>query len=535
VAVSSASRPFELARLRWPQWLPRLPLVLASILVLLTALPYLYAYLAQPKGQVFMGFFFLYDDANTYLAKMREGWEGGWLWTNRYTTEPGPGAYFFVFWIVLGHLAAILHVSLMAMYHLARVAGAFFLLLASWSFIKHFVDGERPRRFAIWFLSFGLGMGYVVQVVKMAGHPYVFGQQIETLDWRMPELSAYYSVLALPHFVWAAAFQAVGAVLTLRAAERGSVRLAVAAGLAWLAEASIHAQMPILLGAAIAVALLYRRVSWAGYLAVALAFAIPAPYVAYSFYESLHSPEVLRWSAQWRNNLPPDGFSLFWALAPQLVLAACALPRVLRRRSRNDVFLLAWLLLLVLILWFPNPAGNLRRRFFDGIYLPLVVLGAMGIYETVLPRIASLRRRNLAAFAYVAFSTISIFFLTLAPLIFATEPMYTLSQPKYDALGWLADQPSGVVLSSAGIGLLVPAYTSDTVYVGQYSETYNYADKSKEVYALLTGRGEADLAQWSREHHVRYVFWDDEWGSSPPAGLGTAAYTAPGVRIYRLY
>ncbi|MGH7860604.1 MAG: hypothetical protein ACREOS_00030, partial [Candidatus Dormibacteraceae bacterium] len=71
----------------------RLPLLLAAALCLLTLVPYLYAWLTEPHGRVFMGFFYLGDDANTYLAKMHQGYEGKWLWQNRYTTEPSPGIF----------------------------------------------------------------------------------------------------------------------------------------------------------------------------------------------------------------------------------------------------------------------------------------------------------------------------------------------------------------------------------------------------------------------------------------------------------
>jgi len=69
--------------------------------------------------------------------------------------------------------------------------------------------------------------------------------------------------------------------------------------------------------------------------AVALAFGVALTYVAYSWWGSGHVPEVVRWSLQWRNNLPPDGLSFGLALAPQLVLAALGVPGALRRRSRG--------------------------------------------------------------------------------------------------------------------------------------------------------------------------------------------------------
>ncbi len=512
-------------RLRLGQW--ALPLGLAAALAALTLVPYLYAWNAQPPGRVFMGFFFLGDDANTYLAKMREGWEGAWRWSNRYSTEPGSGAWFFVFWIFLGHLAAWTHVPLMATFHAARVLGAFALLAAGWLFITEFLEEPAQRRFALWFLALGLGCGYVIQAL---GHPVVLGQRSDTLDWRMPELSAFYSILALPHFAWAAAFQAAAIVFTVRAAERGSLVYGILAGLAWLGESSIHAQMPILLGGAFAVALVARPVGRRGYAAAFLAFAISAPYVGYSYWASNHVPEVLRWSAQWRNNLPPEGLSFALALLPQLLLTALALPGVLRRRSRRDLVLVAWLALIVIILWLPNPAGNLRRRFFDGIYLPLVVLGARGIYEVAMPRLKG-RARRLVPFGYVAVSAMGSLVLLLAPMLLATSDQYTLSRDEVGALNWLAAHPSGSVLSEGRLGLYVPAYSPDPVYVGQYSETYNYAAKEREARAVLSG--DADAAAFASAHGITYLLWSREDGAGRPSGVGDLVYDTPGARIYR--
>lgn len=526
-AVETLEQPRATAwRMRVGPW--ALPLGLATALAVLTLIPYIYAWTAQPPGRVFMGFFFLGDDANTYLAKMREGWEGAWRWTNRYSTEPGTGAWFFVFWIVLGHIAAWTHASLMFTFHAARVLGAFALLGAGWLFIGEFLDSPSQRRFALWLMAVGLGCGYVIQALH---HPVVFGQQTDTLDWRMPELTAFYSVLALPHFAWAAAFQAAACVFTLRAAERSSLRYGLLGGLAWNAESSIHAQMPILLGGAFAIALVLRPVSRRGYAAALLAFGLAAPYVLYSYWASNHVPEVLRWSLQWRNNLPPDGLSLGLALLPQLFLAALALPGALRRRSRGELMLIAWLLLLALILWTPNPAANLRRRFFDGLYLPLVVLAARGMYEVLVPRLGT-RGGRLLPFAYVAFASIGSFFLLLAPMLFATNHVYTLSTDEVGALDWLGAHPQGIVLSEARMGLYVPAYSPDPVYVGQYSETYLYPAKAREARAVLSG--EQDAAAFAASHGVRYLLWTSEDGPGGPTGVGDPVYDTPGAKIYVL-
>ena len=506
----------------------KLPLLMGLVLAVVTAIPYVYAYLVEPQGHVFIGFFYLGDDANTYLAKMRQGWEGSWSWQNRYTTEPSPTAYLFMFWIVLGHTAAVTNLPLIVVFHLARIAAAFALMAAAWLFITHFIQDRSARRFAFLFCALGLGMGYVIQAF---GHPVLFGNQTDTLDWRMPELTAFYSVLALPHFAWSGVFAAAGVALTLKAIDRGSLRLGALAGLAWLGQASIHPQMPILMGGAVGLALLIRPARPRGWAAAALAFAIPAPYILYSYFAFVGNPEVQRWTFHSKNALPPESISLFFAIAPQLLLALTGIPGALRRRTREDLFLVAWLVLLAAILYLPNPAGDLRRRFLDGLYLPLVVLGARGLYESVLPRIRSMRARRLIPFSYVAFAAVGSAFLVLAPLAVAADPQYTFTSAEYDGLNWLGSQPAGRVLCMPGVGLYVPAYSADTVYVGHYDETFDYVSKTQTALDLLTGK--RDLQAFVRANEIRYVVWTPELG--PPPDLGPPGYDGPTFKIWRLF
>jgi len=515
-------------KLRWEHW--RLPLLTGLALAIVTAVPYLYAYAVQPSGHVFMGFFYLGDDANTYLAKMRQGWEGSWSWQNRYTTESSPAAYLFMFWLVLGHIAALFNLPLIVVFHLARIAAAIALMAAAWFMICHFIEDRSARRFAFFFCAFGLGLGYVIQAL---GQPVIFGHQTDTLDWRMPELTAFYSVLALPHFAWSGVFAAVGVALTLKAIQRGSLVLGALAGLAWLGQASIHPQMPILMGGATAVALLLRPAAPRGWIAAALAFAIPAPYILYSYLAFVGNPEVQRWTFHSKNALPPESISLLFAIAPQLLLALTGVPAALRRRSREDLFLVAWLVLLAAILYLPNPAGDLRRRFLDGLYLPLVILAARGMYEAILPRLHSVRARALVPFSYVSFSTIGSAFLVLAPLAVAAHAQYTVTTAEFDGLNWLGAEPVGRVLAMPGVGLYVPAYSGDTVYVGHYDETFDYLNKTQTALGVLTGK--ADLEQFIRQNHIRYVVWTADLPAPPPDVLGAAAYDTPNFKIWRLY
>ncbi|TMC92720.1 MAG: hypothetical protein E6J12_02435 [Chloroflexi bacterium] len=136
-------------------------------------------------------------------------------------------------------------------------------------------------------------------------------------------------------------------------------------------------------------------------------------------------------------------------------------------------------------------------------------------------------------FSYVAFAAMGSAFLVLAPLLVATQPQYVMSQASYDGLVWLGGQPQGRVLSMPGIGLYVPAYSADTVYVGHYDETFDYANKTNTALQLLTGK--ADLVQFDNANQIRYVIWTSDLKAPPPTGLGAATYDTPNFKIFRVY
>src|SRR5262249_40400479 len=88
------------------------------------AVPLLLAWWHTPPGMSFTGFLSDRDqDAWSYIAKMRQGYDGAWRYENLYTETPHPGVHgVFLYYRVLGHLAKATGLSLIATYHLARLA-----------------------------------------------------------------------------------------------------------------------------------------------------------------------------------------------------------------------------------------------------------------------------------------------------------------------------------------------------------------------------------------------------------------------------
>ena len=84
-----------------------------------------------------------------------------------------------------------------------------------------------------------------------------------------------------------------------------------------------------------------------------------------------------------------------------------------------------------------------------------------------------------------------------------------------------------------GVGLFVPAYSSDVVYVGHYDETFDYVNKTQTALKVLTGQ--EDIEQFDRANDIRYVVWTVDLQTPPPAILGPPAYDTRDFKIWRLF
>ena len=83
-----------------------------------------------------------------------------------------------------------------------------------------------------------------------------------------------------------------------------------------------------------------------------------------------------------------------------------------------------------------------------------------------------------------------------------------------------------------GVGLYIPAYSPDTVYVGHYDETFDYLNKTQTALDLLTGK--TDITQFMGANQILYVVWTADLPTGPPEVLGAAAYDTPTFKIWRI-
>ncbi len=505
-------------------------LAVGVVALALTSVPYLLGIALQSDRQLFGGFVYGVEDGYSYLAKMRQGAEGGWLFHIAYTSEPHPGTFFFPFHLLLGKLASLLPgpdltARMVWTYHGARLILGMFLLLTTYRFLAAFTSDVRVRRLAFSLVTFGGGLGWLL---ILFGYENWLGSF--PLDLILPEGFAFLVLFAFPHIALAQSLLLWGALFLLRtwgvgAEGWGAVcgsrfACAVLAGLSWLLMGLVvpfyvlvawavtgAVWLALALRRVIAhwgrIRLLLRSLPWqeAGLAALAGLFTLPV--VIYSAWVFLSDPVYATWSAQ-NLILSPSPLHYLAAYGVLLVLAGFAAPRAWRDKGPGWVAL-AWVAVVPLLVYLPF---NLQRRLVAGVQVPLSLLAAQGLF--------GLRLRG--AWLRAAAGGLLIVLSLTNGLLVGESCVMLLGRPasvfrhvdEVAALDWLGGRaaPDDVILSAYETGNYLPARVMARSFIGHGPETVHLTAK-RALVARFFDPAVSD--GWRRdmlaEYGVDWIFW----------------------------
>ena len=494
-------------------------LLWSLVAVTVTSIPYALGAGLATDDRVFGGFVCAVEDGYSYLAKMRQGAEGAWLFHIAYTSEPHPGALFFPFHLMLGKVAALLPggaltTRMIWVYHVARVAFGFGLLAMVYRFLAALTTSVTIRRLAWLLTTFGGGLGWFLVAI---GAPEWLGSL--PLDFILPEGFTFLVLYAFPHIALGRTLLLGGLLLLIggwskeSAGEPSLVKGGVIPGLLWLAMGLI---VPFYVGVAWAVTgaawigttIRQRRFSWFTMGTAAVAGLISAPIVAYSLWVFNTYPVYRAWSSQ---NLILSPHPLHYLVAFGLYLAPALLAVRPAWRSERPAWLaLAWVAVVPLLVYLPF---NLQRRLVEGAQVPLSFLTAWGL--TRLFRLGieteSLRRTLTVTVIVVTFSLTNALLVTgnSLALFDRPHPIYR-DAGEVAALDWLDERvaPGDVVLSSYATGNYLPARVTAHAFVGHGPETVDAEQKRELAERFFAPEAESGWrASLLVEYGVDYVFW----------------------------
>src|SRR5437588_556512 len=180
---------------------------------------------------------------------------------------------------------------------LAVISGAIALVLAADQLCRRLLPREL-RRLALLLVLLASGAGFLAQAL---GNPSIFGSPVEALDLHLPEISGWYSILAIPHFTWATALIIVALLGLLQIADAPAWRPVAVASAALIALTAIHPQMIPVLGviwvAYQGVLLAWgARPSMRSIAAQAVPFLATIPLLAYNTWILFRDPTIAEWA-----------------------------------------------------------------------------------------------------------------------------------------------------------------------------------------------------------------------------------------------
>jgi hypothetical protein len=491
----------------------RWALLWSALIVGLTCLPYLVAWMIAPADMQYTGLLINHYDGESYYAKMQQGARGDWLFHLAFTPEPHDGAYIFTFYLALGHLAAALNLPIPLVYHLARMVAGLFLLLVAYHFIARFTDRLPSRRAAYLLLGFSSGLGWLLAPLGLT-----------TADLWVAEGFTFLSILANPHFPLAIGLMLLLFLGILDAQPQPSpppvwgteerhisiARLIGAVGLGLLLAVIQPFAVPIVLvvsGVFLGVLTWHERRLPRGEIAVTgAAAAAAAPVMLYDFYVYRTNPALAAWSAQnLTPSLPPWDYALGYGLV--LLLAVGGIVIAVRRRARTDLFLLAWVGSVVVLLYVPFA---LQRRFITGLHVPLTLLAALSLEQIVWPRVRA-RRRGLVTGLIIGFTALTNLFVALITVAGVAQIRHPLvmTADEVAACAWLAEQTSwtDTVLTPPESGQFIPAWAGNRVVYGHPFETIDAGTKEAEAAHFYSPEAStAERRDLLERYGVRYVF-----------------------------
>lgn len=500
--------------------LPKKSWIIISVFLLLISLPYLIGYLGNSATSQFSGILQNPGDAYSYLAKMRQGSEGEWLFKLPFTPTPGEGRALFLYYYLLGHISALFHTPLIIIYHLARIFNSIFLVGSIALILKKIsAKWQISQNLGLFFTLFGSGLGWI----------YLRAGQTPTDLWvaeGYPFLSAYTN----SHFPLALAIMVISIYL-------------------WILDRSVYKyfglfvtglMLSIILpfGSVILLILFGLDTALGWFLErqfninAFLVFGISSlPYLIYSLGAIQSQPLLKIWNSQ---NVTPSApaWDILLAFSPALIIAIYGGFHKAMAKDRIGILLLLWIGIGFGLCFLPI---SLQRRFLIGLYIPCAILATNGI--AVIPSI-KIRRYIQWLYTFLILPTNILVIIVSMYGVSTRDQRIYLSTNEVQGINWLDSnaQQEDVVLASAVDGLILPALAGVKVIYGHPFETPNATEAKQLVEFCLKDITDLTCKNYLLQNQVRYVYLSGtneeitKYRANPLPGQ--IVYKNPNVIIY---
>jgi hypothetical protein len=496
-------------------------LTIIGILVL-TAIPYWYAYTMVPQGKYYTGLMLGIPDHLQYFAWMRDLAHQN-LAANRLTPEPNEPAFFNLLWWSVGHIGVVTGLELGALYTLLRICAVALCLSCGYAFFTQTIANEQQRKlaFLIFALAGGLGVIWVGAKYALRLNEVPFPD-----DLYSAEPNTFFMSLAFPHFTLASGLLVGTFSGVLQAIRTGRLRWAVLGGIVAIVLGTQHTYdlLTVYLVFGLFGALLWvrdRRFPTFLFLCGAIVVGMSAPPALYMFLLVQLNPVWGAVLAQFDNAgvFTPSLPHLFILLGIPFWLAlAYVRPSMFQSKNDMELFVLAWFVAHFGLIYMPT---DFQIHMLLGWQFPIAVLASGTLVTYVWPWLKK-KSRGMAA---VGVGCIVALMLATNSYLIAWrvldlgryENPYFLTTNQTAALDWLEANTTrdDVVLADLSLGQFVPMWTDARSFVAHWANTLNFFEKQKQAKQLVTGEMPAnERNRLLNQFQVSYIIYEGN-GSAP--------------------
>lgn len=464
-------------------------------LSLAVILPYFVGMMSSNAASVFAGFLINPMDANSYLAKMQQGFHGYWMFQLPYTAEQMKGSPLFLFYLFLGHVSRLFSLPLVFVYHLSRWLTGVFLWFSLWRFFGYFMGKGRLSKQSFLLASVGSGMGWAA-----------FFLNVFTTDFWVAEAYPFLSVYTNPHFPLGLAI--ILWIFILADEKRSLARELILFGLGTILSIVQPFGVVIVVVVLVLVEILHSILTKKfSLLNFPLFMAGGVAWLGYQYWFIQTDPVLRIWNMQNQTPAPP-WWDIVISMSPALLLLPGSLLLQHHRENRLQRFqllMICWVLTALLLLLAPF---NLQRRFLTGLYVPIASLAVMGM-DSIQQRI---RKKNILWVGLFIASILTNLLVILSGFwgIQTRDPLLYIERSDYEMYKWISARTpeNALILASPESGLFIPAFTGRRVVYGHPFETVD--SEKRKVFVQNYFQGVFTTEEGIRilhELNVDYVFW----------------------------
>lgn len=520
-----------------------------GLLVLaLSTLPYLVAWLQAPSDKLFLGALINSEDLATYISAMRQGMLGDWLYHFTFTPEPWQPKLMNISYMLVGKVAGLVGGDLLLWYHIFRLTSAGFVLLMILFWVRALFPGAARLQLTGWFIIiFGGGLGWLFSIL---------GIYPNSPDLMGPEWSVFMGIFHTPHYALGlgleiALFACVVHVIRNPSDWKWSIGGAV---ISLFSGLTYVYHLPII-GLVVGFSVLgtmwqKRKILWQLIAAAAIVLFPSTLLLIYYSVFAMRDPYFSHYSRSVLFIKAPEPLAVLIGLGFLAVLALFALPSWFKD-DRSWVVPI-WAITNIILIYI--PVTRYMGRFVLGLIIPIATLAAYGLERVVLPYLetqsfytkfsrmtptpyASLRR----VFIFLVIpSTIIIPFWMARDVIQHTDFPTYVWQSEVEAVHWIGEhtQETDLILGAYPMSNYIPRESASKVFSGYVFFTTDFEGKQ----ALINQFWQADTsAAWRQDlidtWDITYVYEgvvEKELGEGSVPIPGDVVYENDTVIIYQI-